>query len=111
MSLALLGQDLELLLDRLRQSLTLGRHPYIHGDFHLCSPGRKGLVVFLVVSSHSIEREIDRLDSIGAWRRLSRWSNAEYSTAVFSLVSSSDKRSPVLVSKGYCTACASSLRA
>src|SRR5947209_14841898 len=109
MSLAILVQDLELLLDRLRQGLTLGRHPHIHSDFHLCTPLLKGLVGFLVLPSHSIEQATDRLDPIGAWRRLSRWSNAEDSTAVFSLVSSSDKRSPVLVSKGYCTACASSL--
>jgi hypothetical protein len=37
--LAILEQDLDLLLDGLCQCLTLGGDPHRDGDFHLCSPG------------------------------------------------------------------------
>jgi hypothetical protein len=88
LSLILLAQTVELLLDCLGQSLALGRDPHIHGNFHLCSPGGTILLASASGSLYSTGQETGSSGPIGTERRSAQRCDGAPSTAVSSCVSS-----------------------
>jgi hypothetical protein len=86
--LTVFRQELDLLLDGLCKSLTVGRHAHIHRNFHLFPPALWGFCNFLLVLLNSLGLAIGKLDPIAAGHRLSGSWNAERSMAVVSCVSS-----------------------